>query len=245
MSTTPATFNAAATAKTVLRTASTGALGTLGAGGAPFVSLVTVATAPAGDPILLISRLAVHTQNLERDPRASLLLVAPGGEGGDPLAGARLSLTGTVGGPSDDATLRRRFIAVHPEAAGYADFADFGFRQFAIAGGHLVAGFGRIVDLTPADLLIDLTGADALLAAEESAVDHMNADHADALALYATRLLGMPEGNWRTTGIDPEGIDLAAGALRARLTFPERVAPGGLRVMLGLLSKEARKRILT
>ena len=240
MTTPPETYTAAAPATAGLRTASTGALGTLGANGAPFVSLVTVATAPAGDPILLVSRLAVHTQNLERDPRASLLLVGPGGEGGDPLAGARLSLTGTVGGPSDDPTLRRRFLAAHPEAAGYADFADFGFRRFAIGGGHLVAGFGRIVDLSPADLLIDLTDAEALLAAEEGAIAHMNEDHAEALALYATKLLGMPEGDWRTIGIDPEGIDLAAGSLRARLTFPERVTPGGLRVVLVALAKEAR-----
>lgn len=240
--TSPEAFNAAATARTVLRTASTGALGTLGADGAPFVSLVTVATAPGGDPILLISRLAVHTQNLERDPRASLLLVAPGGEAGDPLAGARLSLTGTVAGPSDDPTLRRRFLAAHPEAAGYANFADFGFRQFAIAGGHLVAGFGRIVDLSRAEFLIDVAGADALLASEEGAVAHMNEDHADALKLYATKLLGMPDGDWRTTGIDPEGIDLAAGAMQARLEFPERVRTGGeLRAMLVRLANLARR----
>lgn len=68
----------------------------------------------------------------------------------------------------------------------------------------------------------------------------MNEDHAEALALYATKLLGMPEGDWRTIGIDPEGIDLAAGSLRARLTFRERVGPGGLRVVLVALAKEAR-----
>jgi heme iron utilization protein len=235
-----APFDAAATARSVLRTASTGALGTLGADGAPFASLVTVATTPAGEPILLISGLAVHTQNLDGDARASLLLVAPGGEAGDPLAGARLSLAGTVGGPDTDPMLKRRFLAAHPEASGYAEFNDFSFRRFAIDSGHLVAGFGRIVDLSRAELLTDLTDAEALLAAEEGAVTHMNEDHADALALYATKLLGLPDGDWRTTGLDPEGIDLAAGSLRARLDFPDRVTSGGLRAVLVQLAKDAR-----
>ena len=143
------------TAKHVLRLAATGSLGTLDAGGAPFASLVTVATTPAGEPILLLSDLAAHTRNLKRDYRASLLLVAPGGEGGDPLAGARLSLTGTLT-RDDDPMLRRRFLARHEEAASYAGFADFGFYRFAVKAGHLVAGFGRIVDLAPEDILTDV-----------------------------------------------------------------------------------------
>src|SRR3954463_16129473 len=106
----PQTFSPVVAAKRVLRTAGTAALGTLSADGAPFSSLVTVGTAHDGEPILLISRLAVHTQNLARDPRASLLLVEPGGEAGDPLAGARVTLTGRVGEASTDATLRRRFL---------------------------------------------------------------------------------------------------------------------------------------
>src|SRR3954470_13168184 len=98
----PQPFSPTAAAKRVLRTARTAALGTLNADGAPFASLVTVGTAHNGEPILLISRLAVHTQNLAGDARASLLLVEPGGEGGDPLAGARLTVTGRVGEATAD-----------------------------------------------------------------------------------------------------------------------------------------------
>ena len=92
----------------------------------PFASLVTVATAPGGEPILLLSRLAVHTQNLDRDRRASLLLVEPGGEGGDPLAGARLTLVGKVGDRDHDpssaagswpATRKRRSTPISPISA--------------------------------------------------------------------------------------------------------------------------------
>jgi putative heme iron utilization protein len=70
----------------------------------------------------------------------------------------------------------------------------------------------------------------------------MNADHADAIGLYATQLLGMPEGHWRATGCDPDGMDLRAGALRARLAFPQKVRNGGeLRKMLVAFAAQARR----
>ncbi len=236
-----ATFSPIPAARRVLRLAATGSLATLQSSGGPFASLVTVATTPAGEPILLLSALAVHTRNISADPRASLLLVAPGGEVGDPLAGARLTLTGRVAGPDKSPELRRRFLARHAEAASYADFGDFAFYRFAIKGGHLVAGFGRIVSLSAAELLTDIAEASALIEAEEGAIAHMNADHAEALSLYATRLLGMPEGDWRMTSADADGIDLRAGPLRARLDFSERVtSPAALRRTLAELAKAAR-----
>lgn len=236
-----APFSPVVAAKRVLRSAATASLGTLSADGGPFASLVTVATSHAGEPILLISRLAVHTQNLARDPRASLLLVEPGGEAGDPLAGARLTLNGRIGPPDADPLLRQRFLAVHPAAAGYASFADFAFYRFTVASGHLVAGFGRIVDLAAADILTDVAGADEMIATEPSAVEHMNVDHAEAIGLYATRLLGLSGTGWRMTGGDPEGIDITNGVRRARLVFPERVTTASrLRVVLADLSKQAR-----
>lgn len=236
-------FSPVAAARRVLRLASTGSLATLDGGGAPFASLVTVATTAPGEPILLLSSLAVHTQNLARDRRAGLLLVAPGGEGGDPLAGARLTVSGHVTNRDPEPALRRRFLAKHPEAVVYADFGDFGFHRFAVESAHLVAGFGRIVDLTPDRLLTDCAGSEDLLAAEEGAIAHMNDDHAEALRLYATRLLGLADGDWKMTGADPGGIDLRAGPLRARLDFPQPVATAGeLRRVLVDLAKEARSR---
>lgn len=233
-------FDAIAEARRVLRLAATGSLASLDAAGAPFASLVTVATTAEGEPVLLLSDLALHTRNLARDPRASLLLVAPGGEAGDPLAGARLSVSGHV--VRDDApAARRRLLARHGEAAGYAGFRDFAVYRLAVDGAHLVAGFGRIVALSPAELLLDCSGAADLLAAEESAVAHMNADHAEALRLYATRLLGAPDGDWRMTGADPEGIDLRAGPNRARLSFGTAVATAAaLRDRLVDLARRAR-----
>jgi putative heme iron utilization protein len=233
-------FSAVDSARRVLRLSPTGSLATLREDGTPFASLVTVATTQAGEPLVLLSDIAVHTKNLKRDPRVSLLLIAPGGEGGDPLAGARLSIIGTIAEDTEPAH-RRRFLARHQEARGYSTFRDFHFYRISVIGSHLVAGFGRIVDLSPAELLTDVSDSAELAEAEESAVEHMNEDHAEALSLYATRLLGMPAGTWVTTGADPDGLDLRAGQLRARLPFPQKARNGGdLRAILVHFAKEAR-----
>jgi putative heme iron utilization protein len=144
-------FSPAGTARTLLSAMREGALATLGPDGAPFSSLVAVAPDAAGEPLLLLSGLAVHTQNIERDPRASLLLAAEpmGGEG---LARARLTLTGEVRRAADQAEGRARFLARHPEAASYADFNDFAIHRFNAAAGHLVAGFGRIARLERSEM---------------------------------------------------------------------------------------------
>ena len=138
--------------RALMREAQAGALATIGSDGCPFASHVLAAPAADGSPILLLSRLAVHSQNLARDPRASLLFVRQGPAGSQSMAASRLTLTGRAS-KDEDPALRRSFLARHPDAAGYAGFADFAFYRFHIGSGHLVAGFGRIVDLTTADLL--------------------------------------------------------------------------------------------
>jgi putative heme iron utilization protein len=106
---------------------------------------------------------------------------------------------------------------------------------------HLVAGFGRINDLKPEQFLTDLTNAEGMLEAEESAVAHMNADHLDALNLYATKLLGAEAGDWHCTGCDPDGLDLQNGTTILRLDFPRRIAaPNALRMVLKELAEQAR-----
>jgi len=237
-----ADFDAAKLARSLLRRSRQGALATLMAGsGAPYCSLVNVASHPDGSPILLISRLAVHTQNILADPRVSLMLDERAG--GDPLEGSRLMLAGRaeqVAG-DDAAILRRRYLNAHPSAEAFVDFADFSFFRIRPSGTHLVAGFGRIVDLEPEQFLTDISDAGAVLEAEQSAIDHMNSDHRDATSLYATRLLGAEAADWRCTGCDPDGIDLQAGGKTLRLDFPQPVTgPEELRQMLVRLADEAR-----
>ena len=226
--------------RTLLREARSGALATLMAGsGDPYCSLVNVATAADGSPLLLISRLAVHTRNILADPRVSLMLDER--RAGDPLEGARVMLMGTAAA-TDDPHARRRYLDRQPEAKMFADFGDFAFYRIALNGAHLVAGFGRIVDLPPADLLTDLAGAEALVAAEAEIVAHMNAEHLEAARLYATRLLGESDGEWRCVGCDPDGLELQCERRARRLNFPQRVAsPGVLRQVLKGLADEARR----
>jgi heme iron utilization protein len=162
---------------------------------------------------------------------------------GDPLEGARIMLAGQVveAGNDDVRILRRRYLNAHPSAEAFADFKDFSFFRIRPTGTHLVAGFGRIVDLKPAQFLTPVEDAAALLEAEQGAMEHMNADHRDAMTLYATRLLGADAADWRCTGCDPDGLDMQAGGTVLRLDFPARVTgPGELRKMLVRLAEEAR-----
>jgi putative heme iron utilization protein len=237
-----ANFDPAKLARSLLRRSRQGALATLRPGnGDPYCSLVNVASHGDGSPILLISRLALHTQNILADSRVSLMLDERAQ--GDPLEGSRIMLAGRAEQASGDAlaTLRRRYLNAHPSAEAFVDFKDFSFFRIRSAGAHLVAGFGRIVDLKPEQFLTETSDAGALLEAEQGAVEHMNADHRDAMKLYATRLLGAEPADWCCAGCDPDGIDMQAGSATLRLDFPERVTgPGELRKMLVRLAGEAR-----
>ena len=232
-------FDARRAAKKLLREGRSGALASLMAGsGDPYCSLVNVATEPSGAPLMLLSRLAIHTQNILADSRVSLMLDER--KEGDPLQGARVMLTGKVA-EERSALARTAYLLRHPEAEQYVDFTDFSFFRMQINRAHLVAGFGRIVDLSAADILTDVSDAAALLEAQGEAIAHMNADHAEACRLYATRLLGGADGDWACVGIDPEGLELQNGRTALRLFFPQRVtAPGPLRAMLKQLADEAR-----
>jgi heme iron utilization protein len=232
-------FVPAVAAKKLLREGRSGALATLMPGsGDPYCSLVNIATAADGAPLLLISRLAVHTKNILADPRVSLMIDER--KEGDPLQGARVMLMGTAA-VTEDPDARRRYLDRQPEAEMFAGFADFAFYRLMLKSAHLVAGFGRIVDLNPSDILTEIGDAGELVAAEPEILAHMNGDHADACRLYATKLLGAPDGDWRCVGCDPEGLELQQGRTALRLPFPQRVrAPGVLRQVLKQMAEQAR-----
>ncbi len=240
-----ADFDAGRLARSLLRRSRQGALATLMAGsGDPYCSLVNVASHPDGSPILLISRLAVHTRNILGRCQG---LADAGRAGRGRPAGGSADHAGGPGRGGLEATsvaiLRRRYLNAHPSAEAFVDFKDFSFFRIRPSGTHLVAGFGRIVDLKPEQFLTDISDAGALLEAEQGAIDHMNADHRDAMNLYATRLLGAGPPTGAAPAAIPRGIDLQAGATTLRLDFPERVTgPGELRKMLVRLAEEARAR---
>jgi putative heme iron utilization protein len=237
-----AEYNPSRLTRSLLRRSRQGALATLMAGsGDPYCSLVNVASHADGSPILLISRLALHTKNILADNRVSLMLDERAA--GDPLEGARIMLAGRAEETAGEAAgmLRRRYLNAHPSAEAFVDFKDFSFFRVIPSAAHLVAGFGRIIDLEPAQFLTEIGDAGELLEAEQGAVEHMNEDHREAMNLYATKLLGAESADWTCTGCDPDGMDMQAGATVLRLDFPERVTSGTtLRKMLVRLAGEAR-----
>lgn len=207
--------------------------------GAPYASLVQVAFGHDASPILLISTLADHTKNLLADPRCSLLFDGTAGLA-EPLTGPRVSVQGTAR-QTDDARIAERYLARFPGARMYAGFKDFAFWTVAPARAHLVAGFGRIRWFD--GFAFDASEAAELSAGESGIVAHMNEDHADAIALYATKLAGKAAGEWSMTGVDPEGFDLretTRGEV-ARVAFERTVRdPESARVELVRLVKRAR-----
>jgi len=226
-----------AIARHLIRGSLHGALGTL-LDGQPYVSLVALACDAERRPLLLLSDLAQHTRNLRADPRISLLLDDVAGHP-DPLAGARLSLIGQAE-LFDEAAAVARFVARHPGSASYAGFGDFHLYRITVERGHLVAGFGRIAWVDAKAL--QGAAAPALAAAEAEIVAHMNADHRDALSLYAENLLRQPAGAWLMTGIDPDGIDLRCEAKTARIEFDAPVLdPAAARQALVALASRARR----
>lgn len=210
----------------------------------PYAALVLLAVDHDASPLLLISALAEHTKDIAADGRVALLVDGTSGLA-EPLTGARATLLGRIA-RTDEPRHRARFLARHPGAAMYADFKDFGFFRVAVERAHLVAGFGRIHWIAGAEILDPAGDSAALIAAEAEIVGHMNRDHAEAVSLYATRLLNQPVGAWAMTGIDAEGCDLrlagpdSAGRV-ARVDFPRRVAnPEQARAELARLAKQAR-----
>ena len=197
--------------------------------GHPYASLVATATAADGSPLLLLSGLAEHTKNIAADARASLLFDGTAA-GRAALTGERVTLVGRIveaTGESD----RARYLSRHPDAAQFIDFGDFKLYAMLVDWAHMVAGFGRIVRLDRADVILSIADAADVVAGEPGVLEHMNRDHSDAVALIATAELGGPvgseaaaEGRWQMIGCDPEGVDITDGARSVRVRFPQRVS---------------------
>lgn len=207
----------------LLRSLDRAALSTLQADdGHPYGSLVLIACGYDATPLMLLSDLAAHSRNIAADARVSLLCDATVGLD-SPLTGARASVLGRAEKTTDE-SLRRRFLARHPEAGQYAGFGDFHLYAVHVERAHLVAGFGRIHWADGGDILLPDDMARAAEPWEEGVTGHMNADHADAIQLYARVLLGADSDGWVMTGCDVEGCDLRRGGAVLRLPFAAPVA---------------------
>lgn len=206
----------------------------------PYASLVLAACDLDASPLLLLSDLAEHTKNLKRDPRASLLFDGTAGRD-DPLTGSRATVLGEIALDPEPTSLER-FVRRHPSAAVYAGFKDFHLYRMRVMRAHLVAGFGRIDWIEASELLCPAEDKGWLRAAEPDILQHMNADHAGTLDLYAKQLIGLNGEGWQLTGVDPEGGDLRRLGQVARLDFPRPVTDlADVRQIFAALAQSARR----
>ena len=235
-------------ARTLVHLSRAGTLGTLSRRhpGHPFVSVMPYAPDERGRPLILISGLAMHTQNLDTDPRTSLLVVQAGHE--DPLAMARVTLMGRAHRlpEVERAVAREAYLTRHPNAVHWVDYGDFAFWRVDLTDVYFVGGFGAMDWLT-----VDGYRAaqpDPLADAAAGIAEHMNRDHADALVLYARVLGPVAAESAEMVAVDRLGFRLrvrtADGLEGCRIAFPRAVVdPGQCRRVLIEMLEECRARV--
>jgi putative heme iron utilization protein len=235
-------------ARTLVHLGRTGALATVSRRhpGHPFASVMPYAPDPAGRPLLLISSLAMHTQNLRGDPRASLL-VTEALPRGETLAAGRVTLMGeaTPLSPEGRAEARAAYLERHASAAYWVDFEDFAFFRLEVTDVYMVGGFAAMDWVSAEDYRT--APPDPLAEAAPGILEHMNRDHADALITLA-RGPGRTAADEATlVGVDRLGFKLrikAGDAVRSvRIAFPRelRTANDAREAFIAML-REARAR---
>jgi heme iron utilization protein len=193
--------------------------------GYPFGSLMPYALDPEGRPIFLISNMAMHTQNLKADPRASLFVgqVADG----DPLGAARATVIGDVAPvPAEDVVSAREcYLARHENSRSWVDFEDFGFYRLQPIDIYYVGGFGVMGWVSADDY--KLAQPDPLAEAAPGILAHMNADHVPAMILLAKTYAGFEATEATMTAVDRLGYFLrlrtAEGIKGVRISFLREV----------------------
>ncbi len=230
--------------KTLMRTARHGALAVLDPEtGTPLASRVGVATDADGTPLILISGLAAHTGAILADPRCSLLVGQTGK--GDPLAHPRITLVcrAVQLEPGSAARVRaeRRYLNRNPKAKLYVGLGDFSFFRLEVERANLNGGFGKAYLLTHDDLILGGSAVEELAEAEQRALDHMNDDHLDAIANYASYYAKAEGAGWIMTGLDIDGFDIAAGDETRRVFFSSPLTQASeMRMALVEMAKQAR-----
>jgi heme iron utilization protein len=235
-------------ARTLLHVARTGTLSTLSRRhpGHPFGSVMPYALDDRGRPLFLVSSLAMHTQNLQGDPRASLFVAQPGAIP-DPLAAARVTVMGEARriDAADVAGARTAYLARHPNASYWVDFEDFAFWRLEVTDVYFVGGFAAM-DWVEAPVYAEAR-PDPLADVAEGILQHMNADHADALVTYARVLAREPADEAGMVAVDRLGFKLRLRSgerlSSVRIAFPREVTtPEEARTVLIEMLREARAR---
>lgn len=215
--------------RTLFSLASIGTLSTMSRKrpGFPFGSLMPFALDAAGRPAFLISNMAMHTQNLQADPRCSLFLTQAR-PGGDPLGAARATLVGEARPipPDEVAAAREIYLAKHENSRYWVDFSDFGFFRLQPVDIYYVGGFGVMGWVEAADYA--QAAPDPLAASAAGIMAHMNADHAEAMILLAHVHAQLDATEAAMTSVDRLGFTISLkteqGMKGARINFPNEVS---------------------
>lgn len=234
-------------ARTLMQSCQIGSLSTLSRKqpGFPFGSLMPYALDEKGQPIFLISSMAMHTQNLQSDARASLFVTEPVGPG-EALGAARVTLIGSAAKilPAEMEGTRSVYLASYPDSKYWVDFEDFSFFRMDVLDVYYVGGFGVMGWVAAPDYLE--AKPDPLMEHRSEIIRHMNADHRDALVLLARKLAGMEAEEAEMTAVDRLGfylrLKMQDGVRGTRIGFPREVTnPQETRAVLVEMVKAARQ----
>ena len=234
-------------ARTLLYLGRIGSLSTLSRKrpGFPFGSVMPYGLDDGGRPIFLISTMAMHTQNLQADPRASLLVTQPDASG-DPLGASRVTLLGTVVpiAKPEVASARKLYLERYANSKHWVDFEDFAFYRMEILDVYYVGGFGVMGWVAASEY--EGAKPDPLANAAAGIIQHMNADHRDALLLIAGVFAGIEAQAATMTAVDRLGFQVrlmtSDGIRGARIAFLREVAsPAETRKVLVEMTQQARK----
>ena len=235
-------------ARTLMYLGRVGSLSTLSRKqpGFPFGSVMPYGVDERGRPVFLISTMAMHTQNLQADPRASLLVTRADGEG-DPLGASRVTVLGKVlvVGEPELAAVRKLYLASYPNSKYWVDYEDFSFYCMEVADVYYVGGFG-VMGWVPASEY-GRAHPDPLAEAAGEILQHMNTDHKDALILLAREFAGVEVQAAAMTSVDRLGFHLKLetheGMRGTRIAFLREVGdPSEARKVLVEMVHQARQR---
>lgn len=215
--------------------------------GFPFGSVMPYALDDHGRPVLLISTMAMHTQNLQADPRASLLITQPDTEG-EPLGASRVTLLGNVlPVPKPElAEARKLYLQRHANSKYWVDFEDFSFYRVDVVDVYYVGGFGVMGWVSASDYY--RSQPDPLADSMAEIIRHMNADHKDALVMLARTFAHIDSTEATMTAVDRLGFHVrlktANGMRGVRIAFLRRVSnQGETRKVLVEMVQQARSQV--
>ncbi|MGA7623637.1 MAG: DUF2470 domain-containing protein [Candidatus Acidiferrales bacterium] len=213
--------------------------------GFPFGSVMPYGLDEHANPILLISSMAMHTQNVQADSRSSLLVTQPDAAG-DPLGASRVTLLGNVVSvpASEVAAARELYLARYANSKHWVDFDDFSFYRMNVVDVYYVGGFGVMGWVSASEYYS--AQPDPLADTATEITQHMNADHGDALILLARAFAGIESQEVAMTSVDRLGFQVRLktqdGTRGARIAFLREVcSPAEARKVLIEMVEQARR----